>query len=359
MKVEHADRLAGSAIVAGFEGTAPPGEIVEEARRGALGGVVLFARNVESIDQVAESIREVRSAAPADSRPLVAVDQEGGRVVRIREPLTVLPPARRLGEVHDPELTRSAGRLVGRELAALGLTVNFAPVLDVDTNPDSPVIGDRSFGPTPERVVKHGLAFARGLAEGGVHPCGKHFPGHGDASVDSHLALPRVDREAARLEAVELAPFRAWCREGLGPLMSAHVVFTALDAQRPATLSEEILSALLRERLGFEGALFTDDLEMGAIADAGGAARAAVTALRAGADGLLVCRSAEVRSEVRAALARAAAEDERDAGRLEAAAERLRRLAVPPGDDVELAWIGSPEHERLRSEVLGGLSASR
>ncbi|MBW2275910.1 MAG: beta-N-acetylhexosaminidase [Deltaproteobacteria bacterium] len=357
--MKRADELAGGAIIAGFDGLAPTSQILEEARCGALGGVVLFTRNVESPAQIAALIHEVRSAAPVGGEPLVAIDQEGGRVVRIREPLTVLPSAQRFGEVHDPELTRLAGRLVGRELRALGLTLNFAPVLDVDTNPDSPVIGDRSYDPTPERVVRHGLAFARGLIDGGIHPCGKHFPGHGDASVDSHLALPRVEHDRARLDAVELTPFRAWCREGLGPLMSAHVVFTAIDGVQPATLSGEILTELLRERLGFSGAVFTDDLEMGAIGESGGAAKAALCALVAGADGLLVCRGEEVRGQVRAELARAAADDSAIARRLEQAGDRLRRLATPPGDDVDLAWIGSPDHELLRAQVLDRVGVSR
>jgi beta-N-acetylhexosaminidase len=359
MKSSDAERLAGRAIVAGFEGPTPPTEILRQVRLGALGGVVLFARNVDSAGQVAALIGELRSAAPADRRPLFAVDQEGGRVVRIRQPLTALLAAREIGELNDPEATRLAGRLVGRELRALGLTVNLAPVLDVDTNPDSPVIGDRSYGATPERVVRHGLAFARGLIDGGVHPCGKHFPGHGDATVDSHRSLPRVELDAARLDAVELAPFRAWCREGLGPLMTAHVVFPALDRDHPATASRQILTALLREQLEFGGALLTDDLEMGAIGEAGGAARAAVCALEAGADGLLVCRSEDVRGQVQEELARAAADDPEVARRLDRAAARLRPLAAPPGDAVDRSWIGSPEHETLRAEVLARIGASR
>lgn len=359
MKNPDAEWLAGRVIVAGFEGLAPPPQVLEQVRLGALGGVVLFSRNVESAGQIAALIRELSSAAPANHKPLVAVDQEGGRVVRIREPLTALPTARQFGEINDPELTRLAGRLVGRELRALGLTVNFAPVLDVDTNPDSPVIGDRSYGATPERVVRHGLAFARGLIDGGIHPCGKHFPGHGDATVDSHVSLPRVELDAARLGAVELTPFRAWCREGLGPLMTAHVVFPALDREHPATVSQQILTALLREELGFGGALFTDDLEMGAIGESGGAAQAAVRALLAGADGLLVCRGEDVRGQVLEELARAAIETPEVARRLGEAAERLRPLAAPSGDDVDPTWIGSREHELLRAEVLDRTGAPR
>jgi beta-N-acetylhexosaminidase len=355
MNSAEAERLAGRTIVAGFDGPALPRDVAQELSRGALGGVILFRRNVERPDQVAELLAAVRATAPADAPPLAAVDQEGGRVVRLRAPLTVLPPMRRFGELDDPELTRSAGRLVGRELGAVGFTVNFAPVLDVDTNPDSPVIGDRSFGGDPELVIRHGLALARGLIDGGVWPCAKHFPGHGDATLDSHLSLPRVDHGMERLAAVELAPFAAWSYAALGPVMTAHIVFPALDPARPATASTAILGGELRERLGFTGPVFTDDLEMGAITELGGAAAIAVASLAAGADGLLVCHSAEVRAAVREALARAAAADPAIAARLAEATERLATLASPPATAAGLDWIGSAEHRRDQAELLRAL----
>ena len=168
MKQAEATRLAGRTIVAGFDGHDLPPDIAAELGQGMLGGIILFKRNVGSPAQVAELLAAARAAAPPAAPPITAVDQEGGRVVRLRAPLTVLPPARRLGELDDPAVTRDAGRLVGRELGALGFTLDFAPVLDVDTNPDSPVIGDRSFGAAPELVIRHGLALARGLIDGGV-----------------------------------------------------------------------------------------------------------------------------------------------------------------------------------------------
>jgi beta-N-acetylhexosaminidase len=357
MKVGEAEILAGRVIVAGFDDLEPPVDLIRSVRRGALGGVVLFARNVESVEQVADLIAGLRGAAPEQRRPLVAIDQEGGRVVRVREPLTVLPTARTIGAVDRPELTRRAGELVGSELRALGVTVDFAPVLDVDTNPSSPVIGDRSYGSSPATVARHGLAFARGLGQGGVHACAKHFPGHGDAVVDSHLSLPRVEHDRERLERVELAPFAAWAQAGLGPVMSAHVVYPALDEQHPATTSGTILTSLLRQRLGFESAVLTDDLEMGAVDEVGGPSRTALAALRAGADGLLVCRRDEVRAEVCQAVASAAVDDRKLARRLRTAAERLRPLAQPPGGDVELGWIGSPAHLERRSQLIADLGS--
>lgn len=351
------DRLAGRVIVAGFDGHDLPQDIRGELTAGGLGGIVLFGRNVDSHLQVAALIEEAGAAAPAEAPPVVAVDQEGGRVVRLREPLTVLPPARTLGRLNRPDLTEEAGRLVGAELRALGFTLDLAPVLDVDTNPASPVIGDRSFGPEPAAVVGHGLAFGRGLRAGGVFPCGKHFPGHGDATLDSHRALPRVEHDRERLEQVELEPFRAWARAGLGPLMTAHVVYPALDPDRPATVSSRILRGVLRERLRFQGPLLSDDLEMGAVSAVGGAPEVALLALRAGADGLLVCRDATLRAEVRTALARAASSDPADAARLERAAAALATLARPPGPARPLEWIGSGDHRSEQARILEVLAA--
>lgn len=351
------DRLAGRVIVAGFDGHELPGDLRAELAAGALGGIVLFGRNVESHLQVAALIEAARAAAPSAAPPVVAVDQEGGRVVRLREPLTVLPTARAIGAINRPDLTEEAAALVGAELRALGFTLDLAPVLDVDTNPASPVIGDRSFGPDPAAVVGHGLAFARGLRTGGVFPCGKHFPGHGDAAVDSHRALPRVDRDRERLERLELEPFRAWARAGLGPLMTAHVVYPALDPDRPATCSPRLLRDLLRGRLRFRGALLTDDLEMGAVAGIGGPAAAAVAAIGAGADGLLVCRDPAVRQAVRAELARTARSEPALAARLETAGAALASLGRPPGPARPAAWIGSEAHRRLQERVLDALGS--
>src|SRR5688572_1439217 len=224
---------AGQVLVGGFPGTVPFEPLLDAAARGELGGIVLFKRNLGSPIEVARLVAAFDEKAPIDRPLLVAIDQEGGRVARLGRPVLELPPMRRLGERDDPELTRRAGRVLGGQLAALGVTTNFAPVLDVDTHPANPVIGDRSFGRDAETVTRHGLAFAHGLAAGGILACGKHFPGHGDTELDSHLALPRLTHAWERLERVELAPFRAACGD-LQMIMTAHVVFEAIDADRPA-----------------------------------------------------------------------------------------------------------------------------
>ncbi|MBN2344661.1 MAG: beta-N-acetylhexosaminidase [Deltaproteobacteria bacterium] len=355
--------LAGRTIIAGFEGTALPSYLASEIEAGELGGVILFSRNVESAEQVKALLDEIHSRAPEGKRPLISVDQEGGRVVRIREPLTVLPPALQLGKpmgetasesAKDAKRIYLAGKLVGHELRALGFSLNFAPVFDVNTNPDSPVIGDRSFGASPKEVVTYGLGFARGLRDGGVFPCAKHFPGHGDASVDSHLDLPTVHHDELRLMEIEVEPFAAWAKTGLGPIMTAHVMYPALDAAQPATMSRTILTGLLKERLHFDGAVITDDLEMGAITKGVGTTRAAVNTIRAGASGVLVCHTEALQHEVKTALIQEARMNTDFHLKLKKAVTRLAPLAYPAGPDIPFEWIGSDRHQRLREQVLGG-----
>jgi beta-N-acetylhexosaminidase len=243
---------------------------------------------------------------------------------------------RRLAELGDPELCRSAGRVLGRQLRALGVSIDFAPVLDVDSNPENPVIGDRAFGPDPAAVIRFALPFAEGLHEAGVASCGKHFPGHGDTDLDSHLALPRVVHARNRLDAVELAPFRAAIR-ALPAMMTAHVIYDALDPGVPATLSHRIVTGLLKEELGYGGVVISDDLEMRAVSERFGVVDAGVRAIEAGCDALLVCSDVAAMLRLRDALGRRAEADRAFADRLADAAKRTRALrrAFPAAADVD------------------------
>jgi beta-N-acetylhexosaminidase len=314
-------RLAGQALVAGFPAGDPPQALLEAASRGELGGFILFRRNLGDPTAVAELVARLVASCPADAPPFIGVDQEGGRVQRLGPPIVQLPPMRVLGEIDDPGLTEAAASLLGRQLCALGVNLDFAPVLDVDSNPNNPIIGDRSFGADPALVARHGMAFARGLQQAGVAACGKHFPGHGDTALDSHLALPRLAHAMERLERIELLPFRAAAAQ-LDTLMTAHIVFDALDPGTPATLSRATLHGLLREGIGFEGVIFSDDLEMKAISDHYGVAEAACDAVAAGCDALLICSQPELCLQAHAALVRRAEREPAFAARLLASAER-------------------------------------
>jgi beta-N-acetylhexosaminidase len=315
----------------GFQGTSPSAEVLELVRRGVY-GVILFARNVESAEQVAELSASLKRAA---GRPLlVTIDQEGGRVARLRarHGFTELPPMRTLGQAGDEATAFEVGALLGRELRAVGIDQDYAPVVDVDTNPQNPVIGDRSFGRDPAAVGRLGAALSRGIQSSGVAACAKHFPGHGDTSQDSHTGLPRLAHSLSRLEAVELVPFRALAAAGVASVMTAHVVFEALDPERPATLSPQVM-ALLRGHCGFQGPALSDDLEMAAVASHFPLEMAVPGALAAGLDGMLVCHRADVQARAIDLARQAVERGGVSPGRL---AEARSRVARP------LAWAGPP-----------------
>src|SRR5262245_51897870 len=322
-------RKVGECTMVGFDGLALPLEVKRLIREFGVGQAILFKRNVESPEQVAELVRELQSAA-RDARlelpVLVAVDQEGGRVARLREPWTEWPTARVLGRTEDDSLARQMGQTLAAELSACGIRLDFTPVMDVDTNPANPVIGDRSYGEDPELVGRMGVAVIRGLQDHGVAACAKHFPGHGDTDLDSHFALPAVDHSRSRLDEIELRPFRMAIQAGVASFMTAHVIVRELDETVPATLSPRIVQGLLRDEMKYEGVIFSDDLEMKAVSERWGYADAAVRALKAGCDALPICSKHDAQVEAMEALIRAVEAGELPWARLDDAHQRVRRL---------------------------------
>lgn len=336
--------LCGQMLVVGLAGTELTASEQRALAAGKRAGVVLFRRNIAaSMGDVAALNAAVLEAAPVDLPPLIAVDQEGGRVMRLGLPAVQLPPMRTLGGLNDVALVRRLAEAQARELAALGFTMTFSPVADVHTHDENPIIGDRAFASSPEAVAAMASAFAEGLKRGGVLSCAKHFPGHGDTTVDSHLALPRVDRALADLERLELAPFRALAQDQrVDAMMTAHVVYPALDAAQPATLSHAICTRLLRETMGFEGVLFSDDLEMKALTMP--IAEAAVRAVAAGCDVLLLCSREGAADEAHEALIREAEKSTVFKARCEqallrAVAMRRRVSPSPVAREAELARV--------------------
>ena len=275
-------------MLAGFRGHSIPVELRSLAREFDLGGVVLFARNVVEPAQVADLAREAQELSR--TAPVwVAIDQEGGRVQRVKAPLTVWPAPATLGRANDLDLTRRFGRALARELRAMGITFDFAPVLDVLTRQDNPAIGDRALSDDPAMVARHGVALIEALHEAGLPACAKHFPGHGEASVDSHEDLPVVDLPPDRLERVEWVPFTAAIAAGVDAVMSCHLLVPSLDEQNPATLSPQVITGRLRQQLGFQGLVLTDDMDMKAISLRLEPGDAAARAVAAGCDGILQC----------------------------------------------------------------------
>jgi beta-N-acetylhexosaminidase len=356
------ERLAGKLLVVGFEGVEAPPTLLERIARGVVSGVVLFSRNVESLEQVTALTDRLARAAPAEAPLIVAVDQEGGRVQRLREPrvpLAQLPAARAVAARQSTKLTREVGHAVGQDLFLLGFNLDFAPVLDVVTSDENSIIGDRSFGPEPESVARHALSFARGLRESGVLPCGKHFPGHGGPVGDSHKTLPRDPRSRPEIEALDLVPFSAAAERRVPMLMSAHVVFPAFDDRAPATLSRSLSTDLLRGVLGFEGVLISDDMEMDAIALHHDPGEAALEAVRAGVDQVLFCHREDRQASALEALARAAGSSARDRERLEEAGRRvdeLRQLLSGPREESLEARVAHARQTGEHAELLASLA---
>ncbi|MFT3713873.1 MAG: beta-N-acetylhexosaminidase [Archangium sp.] len=345
-------RDCAALFVVGFPGTSPDAEVKKLIDEG-VGGVILFKRNVESPAQIASLVRGLKTHA---GRPLMAsVDQEGGRVARLRgAPFTALPAMRTLGASGDLALVERAGRLLAFECRAMGFDIDFAPVVDVDTNPANPVIGDRSFHREAEQVAKLGVALARGLEAGGVASCAKHFPGHGDTSKDSHLDLPSLPHDLKRLREVELVPFAAYAKAGLASVMTAHVIFEALEAKLPATMSQRVLE-LLRRELGFGGVIVSDDLEMKAVSEHFTIERAVVEGINAGVDLFLVCHGHSVQRRAIEALVKAVEKGQVKRERLDEALGRVRAMErrFVHGPEDLASTLGSAQHAQLAA----GLSA--
>ncbi len=353
--------LVGQLFMLDFTGFEPSAGIERLIAEEGIGGVILFDKNIATPRQVAQLTNALQGIASAGGRPplLISADQEGGPVVRLRAGATHFPSAMAFGAAGSEALVAAAAGITARELRAVGIQMNMAPVLDVNNNPANPVIGIRSYGEDPALVTRLGVAAVRAMQAAGVLATTKHFPGHGDTTLDSHLALPVVAHDRVRLERVELAPFHAAIRAGVGAIMTAHVVYPALDPDRPATLSPAILSSLLRDRLGFAGLVVTDSMAMRAVADHFSAGEAAVLAVLAGADILLALGPEEAQREAIGAVRRAGEAGRIPADRIAASAARIqeakRRLGLPdrmtvPVEAVE-SRVGIAEHLRVADHV--------
>jgi beta-N-acetylhexosaminidase len=260
----------GQMMVSGFHGTSLDSQTEDLIVNHHVGGLILFERNFENPEQLTRLISDLQKLAlstPPFIPLFISVDQEGGRVSRLQPHFTRFPTPGCLGKARSESLARRFGLALGREMRAVGINMDYAPVLDVNTNPKNPIIGTRAFSNTPEWAARLGVGFLNGFREAGVIAVGKHFPGHGDTSQDSHLTLPTVDRDAETLTSVELVPFQSAIDHGLDVIMTAHVIYKAWDEKFPATFSVPILKNLLRGKLGFEGLIMSDDLEMKAVQD--------------------------------------------------------------------------------------------
>lgn len=359
MSLKEFRKHAGQLAIAGFAGHSIPADLKSLAREFDLGGVIFFARNIESPEQVAELSREAQSLA--GEIPLwVSVDQEGGRVARLKSPFTVWPPMMTLGRSGNETLAERFARALAAELTAVGITLDFTPVLDVLTNSANPVIGDRALATTADDVARLGTVIIRTLQENGIAACGKHFPGHGDTSVDSHFELPLIEHAPDRIERVELVPFRAAIEARVASIMTAHILIPALDERLPATLSKRIVTGMLKEDLGYDGLVLSDDLEMKAVSGRYGLAEATVMAIGAGCDAVLMC-GADQHSQAQSieAVIRAAESEELPLKRVEDALARHRRVKErflmdrrrPLAGQALRAALGGEAHQAVSDEM--------
>ena len=325
MHTREAEDLVRPLLWIGFDGKIPPPETVKLIHQG-VSGVILFARNVGTRDETRTLIHELKSIARGTL--LLSVDQEGGRVARLTDGFEVFPPLRELGSKGVDEV-RAIGRRLGAQVRDAGFDIDLAPVVDVDSNPANPVIGERSFSRDPEQVGVLGAAMIEGL-ESELAACAKHFPGHGDTDKDSHYDLPRLPHALDRLRACELVPFTAAVTAGVSCVMTTHVVFDALDPGVAATMSAPAI-ALLRGEIGFQGVCVSDCLEMKAISAHFGCGNAAVRAIAAGVDALLVCHTTDAQHEVIESLAAAVVDGKIAPARVHEARGRLVALAERHG----------------------------
>ncbi|WP_255319768.1 beta-N-acetylhexosaminidase [Paenibacillus amylolyticus] len=284
----------GQMILAGVQGTTLDDQAKQMITDQKVGGIIFYANNVSTLEGTAKFVQSIKEANHFNPVPIfMSVDQEGGKVSRMPETVESIPSSRKVGETKDSALAETMGELLARQVQLAGFNVDFAPVLDVNSNPKNPVIGDRSFGSSAELVSRMGIAEMKGLRNEGIIPVVKHFPGHGDTSVDSHLDLPVVNKTEKQLAELEWIPFQAAVKEQVEAVMVAHILFPKLDPDHPASLSDVIIGEHLRGKFKYDGVVITDDLSMGAIAKNYKLDQAALATVKAGSDILLVAHSYE------------------------------------------------------------------
>jgi beta-N-acetylhexosaminidase len=339
----------------GFDGPTLP-DVLRPWLVDGLGGVILFRRNLQDLEQICRLTTDLHAGASAPL--LVGVDQEGGRVTRLPAPFLAPPPAAAIGDLDDDTLARDLAITVGRELMAAGFTWNLAPVLDVHTNPANPVIGDRAFSHDPDRVARLGVQVIQGLTQAGILATAKHFPGHGETSADSHLTLPISSQPSARWRAVEFVPFRSAIQAGVPMTLVAHMMCPGLDPESPTSLSHTVITEILRRELAFDGVVVSDDLEMEAIAARFDIGEAAVRFLEAGGDLILICHDSAQQEAALVAVEGALQSGRLTQARLAKSLERIDRLRLRlPSKgarvDVQVARtiVGASAHQRLLQAV--------
>ncbi len=342
----------GQRLVAGFPGTEPGEDFLELVRRYKVGNVILFRENIVNEKQLTALCERLRSVIASETGfpPFITIDQEGGVVTRLPDEETNVPGAMALAAAGDPQDTYRMGYLTAVRLRKCGVNFNLAPVMDINCNPNNPVIGVRSYGDDPARVAEYGSAMLRGLTDGGVYACLKHFPGHGDSVVDSHLGLPCIDKSLQQLETAELVPFRAGIQAGAPAVMSSHILFPQLEPKHiPATMSRTIMTGLLREKLGFEGLSVSDCMEMQAIQAYYGTVNGVLASMGAGVDLIFISHTPSLAAQAAEMAAAAVKNGTLGAADMDKSVERI--LAHKRRCEAMKPVHAEPDEQTFRSEV--------
>ena len=346
--------MLGQKLVFGFHGKTLPEEFKNLLREYKIGNVILFLRNVESAEQLRALCAEIQSLVQEETGypAFIIIDQEGGMVTRLPQDAVNVPGAMSLAATADPENARLASEITIRQLRGLGANFNMAPVLDVNSNPANPVIGVRSFGDEAERVASLGCAAIAPYAGSGVLCCAKHFPGHGDTAVDSHLGLPRVDKMEEALEQLELIPFRRAIEAGVPAIMMSHVLFPNIEPEQvPCTMSRRMVTGLLKQKLGFRGLILTDCMEMGAIRDYYGTPEGVVASIKAGVDLAEISSAFDLELAAAKAVNEAAERGEFDVEEIRASVEKILCYKKMLAAQAEPGLCNQPEDRRAAESM--------
>jgi beta-N-acetylhexosaminidase len=344
------DEKIGQMLIIGMDGYVLNDNIKGIIESNGIGGFILFGSNINSTEQLLELTNSLKEANAVNKIPLfISIDEEGGRISRIPKPVKNFPTNKIIGKINNDEFSYEIGYVLAEKVKSFGFNMNFAPVLDVNSNPRNPIIGDRAFGSKAELVSSLGVQTMAGMSFGGVIPVVKHFPGHGDTSVDSHVGLPSVNNDLERLNSFELIPFKAAIDNGVQCVMVAHILLPKIDKENPATLSTAIITNMLREQLNFKGVVITDDMTMGAITENYDLAAAAVQSVKAGSDIILVAHKYENATAAMKSLKAAVQSGEITEQRIEESVYRILTLKKKYNlhDDI----IEPTDIERLNSRI--------
>jgi beta-N-acetylhexosaminidase len=347
----------GQRLVAGLPGLSIDDDFKNLIKTYKIGNVILFARNIASVDQVKTLCSDLKKLILEETGyvPFIGIDQEGGMVTRLSEDATNIPGAMAIAATGNPQFAYQGGLITARELKALGMNFNFAPVLDVNSNSENPVIGVRSYADNPETVIQYGLAMMRGLMEGGIICAAKHFPGHGDTSLDSHLSLPSVDRNVEELRKIELAPFVAAIKAGIPAIMTTHILFPSLEPKElPATMSRAIITNLLKKSMGFNGLVVSDCMEMAAIQQYYGTVNGTIGAMQAGVDLILISHTASLAAQAAQAVQTAILNGSLHSNEMDESVDKIiaSKKSMLVGSDASISIVGGKEHRQKAKTML-------